>query len=38
MIPGGVSSFELGPYAKKPKDFHFNEYFSVLSKDNVGKK
>ena len=38
MIHGGKSSFELGPFAKKPKDFHFNEYFSVLSKDNVSKK
>ena len=30
--------FELGPIASEPKDFKFNEFFSVLSKDNVKKK
>ena len=30
--------FELGPIATEPKDFVFNEFFSVLSKDNVKKK
>lgn len=32
------SSFELGPYSFKPKELLFNEYHSVLSKDNVSRK
>ena len=35
MIPGGSSSHEIGPFDTKPKKFHFNEFFSVLSKDDV---
>ncbi len=38
MIPAGKSTFELGPFETNPKKFHFNEFFSVLSKDNVKKK
>ena len=37
-ITGTGSSFELGPYDEKPNDFVFNEFMSVLSRDNVSKK
>jgi len=37
MISGAGGSFQLGPYASKPKGFFFNEFFSVLSSDKVGK-
>jgi hypothetical protein len=40
MVKAGSGTFKLGPYASKPKEFKFNEFFSVLSQDNVseGKK
>jgi hypothetical protein len=31
-------SFELGPFSREPKEFKFNELFSVLSEDKVKKK
>jgi len=31
-------AFELGPMLAPPKELIFNEFFSVLSKDNVSKK
>lgn len=34
----GNQKFELGPFESKPKEFYFNEFFSVLSKDNVKKR
>jgi hypothetical protein len=37
MIAGATNSFQLGPFASKPKDFKFNEFFSVLSEDKVDK-
>ncbi|PWB70384.1 hypothetical protein C3F09_09120 [candidate division GN15 bacterium] len=37
VISGTGGSFELGPFASKPKGFFFNEFFSVLSSDKVGK-
>jgi hypothetical protein len=37
-IEGPQDSFELGPFAFTPKDITFNEFHSVLSKDNVKKK
>ncbi len=37
MISGAGGSFQLGPFASKPKGFFFNEFFSVLSSDKVGK-
>ena len=36
-ISGAGGSFQLGPFASKPKEFFFNEFFSVLSSDKVGK-
>lgn len=36
-ISGSSGAFQLGPYASKPKGFFFNEFFSVLSSDKVGK-
>jgi len=30
-------SFELGPFEQEPEEFNFNEFMSVLSKDNVKK-
>ena len=38
MIEGVQDSFELGPFAFTPKEITFNEFHSVLSKDNVKKK
>lgn len=40
VVKGNSTTFQLGPYPGKPKSFSFNEYFSVLSNDNVneGKK
>lgn len=32
------STFSLGPFPTEPKKFVFNEFFSVLSQDNVKKK
>ncbi|HWR81676.1 MAG TPA: hypothetical protein VN285_00075 [Candidatus Deferrimicrobium sp.] len=37
-IAGPQSQFRLGPFADKPKQFVFNEFYSVLSKDDVKKK
>jgi len=36
-ISGSRGTFQLGPYASKPKGFFFNEFFSVLSSDKVSK-
>lgn len=38
MIKGNEDHFSLGPFATQPKELTFNEFFSVLSKDNVKKK
>jgi hypothetical protein len=38
MIEGLQDSFELGPFAFKPREITFNEFHSVLSKDDVKKK
>jgi hypothetical protein len=38
MITGPQDSFDLGPFTFKPKEMVFNEFHSVLSKDNVKKK
>jgi len=38
MISGLEDSFELGPFATEPKDILYNEFYSVLSKDNVDVK
>ncbi len=38
MIKSPTDSFELGPFAFTPKEITFNEFHSVLSKDNVKKK
>ncbi|RKX23185.1 MAG: hypothetical protein DRP35_00095 [Candidatus Zixiibacteriota bacterium] len=35
MIPSGKSTHEIGPFETKLEKFHFNEFFSVLSKDDV---
>ncbi|NOY87924.1 MAG: M1 family metallopeptidase [FCB group bacterium] len=37
-VKGLKDNFKLGPFPTKPKDFVFNELFSVLSKDKVKKK
>jgi hypothetical protein len=37
-IGGSRTEFELGPFTNEPKEFVFNEFYSVLSKDNVKKK
>jgi hypothetical protein len=36
-IAGKQTSFQLGPFAAKPKEIVFNEFASVLSKDKVTK-
>jgi aminopeptidase N len=36
-ITGKQASFQLGPFAAKPKEIVFNEFASVLSKDKVSK-
>lgn len=36
-IAGKRTSFQLGPFAAKPKEIIFNEFASVLSKDKVSK-
>ncbi len=36
-ITGTNCSFELGPFESEPKEFVFNELYSVLSKDKVKK-
>ncbi|MEW6051885.1 MAG: hypothetical protein AB1644_12600 [Candidatus Zixiibacteriota bacterium] len=38
MITGNQDHFTLGPFAVQPKQLYFNEFYSVLSKDNVKKK
>ncbi|HVP06969.1 MAG TPA: hypothetical protein VMS71_03930 [Candidatus Acidoferrum sp.] len=38
QISGPQTSFELGPFMKKPSQFQFNEFFSVLSSDKVKQK
>jgi hypothetical protein len=35
---GLTGEFRLGPFSTQPKELHFNEFFSVLSKDNVNKR
>jgi len=37
-VSGTQTEFSLGPFASKPKEFVFNEFYSVLSKDKVKKK
>jgi len=37
-VSGAHTEFTLGPFASKPKEFVFNEFYSVLSKDKVKKK
>lgn len=37
-INGPSCRFELGPFSREPKEFKFNEFFSVLSEDKVKKK
>ncbi len=37
-VTGPKSSFTLGPFPSEPRKFVFNEFFSVLSQDNVKKK
>jgi hypothetical protein len=37
-IKAPQSQFSLGPFETEPKKFVFNEFFSVLSQDNVKKK
>ena len=37
-LTGFTTDFELGPFDKAPKDFVFNEFMSVLSRDKVSKK
>ena len=37
-IKGPSDRFELGPFSREPKEFTFNEFFSVLSEDKVKKK
>ncbi len=37
-VSGTQTEFTLGPFASKPKEFVFNEFYSVLSKDKVKKK
>ncbi|MFH2050784.1 MAG: hypothetical protein ABIJ12_15220, partial [bacterium] len=38
VVKSGSNNLELGPFAKEPKELIFNEFFSVMSKDNVSKK
>ena len=38
MIENPNSTFTFGPFPDKPSKFTFNEFFSVLSDDNVHKK
>jgi len=38
IINGPSDTFELGPFSREPKEFKFNEFFSVLSEDKVKKK
>ncbi len=37
-IKPGQTTFQLGPYASAPTEFVYNEFFSLLAKDNVKKK
>lgn len=37
-VTAGTTEFVLGPLQARPDKLHFNEFFSVLSKDNVSKK
>ncbi len=37
-IHSSLTSLSYGPFKKKPSKFTFNEFFSVLSDDNVRKK
>jgi len=37
-IKAPQATFSLGPFPSEPKKFVFNEFFSVLSQDNVKKK
>ncbi len=38
IVKAPQSTFSLGPFTTEPKKFVFNEFFSVLSQDNVKKK
>jgi hypothetical protein len=37
IVTGSNSNFSFGPYQSAPKEFTFNEFMSVLSKDKVKK-
>ncbi len=37
-VPAGESTFTLGPFASKPGNIEFNEFFSVLCEKKVNKK
>ena len=37
MVGGSSTAFDIGPFASKPKELIFNEFYSVLSKDKVNK-
>lgn len=38
MITGNQTTFQLGPFDKKPRELTFNEFVSVLSRDKTGKQ
>jgi hypothetical protein len=38
FIPAASSTFSLGPFESKPQDLIFNEFYSVLAKQNVDRK
>jgi len=38
LIDGPRDTLRIGPYQSRPTEFHFNEFMSVLSKDNVHRK
>lgn len=37
LASGTSSTFEIGPFSVAPKELIFNEFYSVLSKDNINK-
>ncbi len=37
-VTGANSNFSFGPYAAQPKEFTFNEFMSVLSRDKIKKQ
>ncbi len=38
VVSGATTTFELGPFNTEPKEFIFNEFLSVLGRQNVSKK